>query len=57
MQHEMEVAGAAKALGSIDANTGDCWSAGTPTSFPTDIYLTTQCMLVALKYGGFTLAV
>src|SRR4029077_8007448 len=22
--------------------------------FPTDIYLATQCMLVALKYGGFT---
>ncbi len=54
MQHEMEVAGAAGALGSIDANTGDLLLGWDTDQFPTDIYLTTQCMLVALKYGGFT---
>jgi len=53
MQHEMEVAGAAGALGSIDANTGDLLLGWDTDQFPTDIYLTTQCMLVALKYGGF----
>ena len=53
MQHEMEVAGAAGALGSIDANTGDLLVGWDTDQFPTDIYLTTQCMLVALKYGGF----
>src|SRR3954469_24375435 len=54
MQHEMEVAGAADALGSIDANTGDLLVGWDTDQFPTDVYLTTQCMLVALKYGGFT---
>src|SRR6202012_2098257 len=54
MQHEMEVAGAAGALGSIDANTGDLLLGWDTDQFPTDIYLTTQCMLSALKYGGFT---
>lgn len=54
MQHEMEVAGAAGALGSIDANTGDLMLGWDTDQFPTDIYLTTQCMLSVLKYGGFT---
>jgi xylose isomerase len=54
MQHEMEVAGAAGALGSIDANTGDLLLGWDTDQFPTDIYLTTQCMLGVLKYGGFT---
>ncbi|HAV64916.1 MAG TPA: xylose isomerase [Verrucomicrobiales bacterium] len=54
MQHEMEVAGAAGALGSIDANTGDLMLGWDTDQFPTDIYLTTQCMLTMLKYGGFT---
>jgi len=54
MQHEMEVAGAAGALGSIDANTGDLLVGWDTDQFPTDIYLTTQCMLTMLKYGGFT---
>ncbi len=54
MQHELEVAGAAGALGSIDANTGDLLLGWDTDQFPTDIYLTTQCMLSVLKYGGFT---
>jgi xylose isomerase len=50
----MEVAGAAGALGSIDANTGDLLLGWDTDQFPTDVYLTTQCMLGILKYGGFT---
>ncbi|MCX7872401.1 MAG: xylose isomerase [Verrucomicrobiae bacterium] len=54
MIHELEVAGAAGALGSIDANTGDLLLGWDTDQFPTDIYLTTYVMLTILKYGGFT---
>lgn len=54
MWHELEVAGAAGALGSIDANTGDPMLGWDTDQFPTDVYLTTQIMLTILKYGGFT---
>lgn len=54
MQHELQVAGAAGALGSIDANTGDMLLGWDTDQFPTDIYLTAQCMYEVLKYGGFT---
>src|SRR3954467_2973849 len=54
MQHELGVAGSAGALGSIDANTGDLLLGWDTDQFPTDIYLATQCMLVAMKYGGFS---
>ncbi|MCI0540417.1 MAG: xylose isomerase, partial [Verrucomicrobiales bacterium] len=54
MQHELEVAAAAGALGSIDANTGDVLLGWDTDQFPTDLYLTTQVMLTILKYGGFT---
>jgi xylose isomerase len=54
MQHELEVAAAAGALGSIDANTGDLMLGWDTDQFPTDIYLTTQCMLSILKAGGLT---
>ncbi len=54
MRHEMEVAAAAGALGSIDANTGDELIGWDTDQFPTNIYLTTQIMLVLLKVGGFT---
>ena len=54
MQHELEVAAAANALGSIDANTGDLLLGWDTDQFPTDIYLTTQIMLTILKIGGFT---
>ncbi len=54
MQHELEVAGAAKALGSIDANTGDELLGWDTDQFPTSIYLTTHTMLAILKYGGFS---
>ncbi|HZM06285.1 MAG TPA: xylose isomerase [Candidatus Saccharimonadales bacterium] len=54
MQHELETAAAAGALGSIDANTGDLLLGWDTDQFPTDIYLTTQCMLSILKAGGLT---
>jgi len=53
MQHELEVAGAAGALGSIDANTGDELLGWDTDQFPTNIYLTAYTMLSVLKYGGF----
>ncbi len=54
MHHELEVAGAAGALGSIDANTGDMLLGWDTDQFPTDIYLTSQCMYSILKWGGLT---
>ena len=54
MQHELEVAVAAGALGSIDANTGDPMLGWDTDQFPTSIYLTTECMLPILKMGGFS---
>ena len=52
MMHELEYAGMQGFLGSIDANTGDLLLGWDTDQFPTDIYLTTQCMLSILKYGG-----
>ncbi len=52
MMHELEYAGMQGALGSIDANTGDLLLGWDTDQFPTNIYLTAQCMLSILKYGG-----
>jgi xylose isomerase len=52
MQHELEVAVAAGRLGSVDANMGDLLLGWDTDQFPTDIYLTTQCMLTLVKAGG-----
>jgi xylose isomerase len=54
MLHEMTVAAAAGALGSIDANQGDELIGWDTDQFPTDIYLTTSIMLKLLESGGFT---
>ena len=54
MMHEMRVAAAAGALGSVDANTGDELIGWDTDQFPTDIYLTSQIMLEVLGMGGFT---
>ncbi|HEY2882159.1 MAG TPA: xylose isomerase [Pirellulales bacterium] len=54
MHHELEYAAMQGFLGSIDANFGDLLLGWDTDQFPTDIYLTTQVMLVLLKYGGFT---
>lgn len=52
MMHELEYARIHNALGSIDANTGDLLLGWDTDQFPTDIYLTTQIMLVILEQGG-----
>ncbi len=54
VEHELEIALAADALGSIDANMGDTLLGWDTDQFPTDIYQTTQVMLRVLKMGGFT---
>src|SRR5688572_18019666 len=54
MQHELEVAAAAGALGSIDANMGDELLGWDTDQFPTNVYLTTLCLLTIMKMGGFT---
>lgn len=52
MMHEMEYSAHQGCLGSIDANTGDELLGWDTDQFPTNYYLTTQIMLVLLKYGG-----
>jgi xylose isomerase len=52
MMHELEYARIQGALGSIDANTGDLLLGWDTDQFPTDIYLTAQCMLVILEQKG-----
>jgi xylose isomerase len=54
MHHECEVAAAAGALGTVDANTGDELIGWDTDQLPTSLYLTTQVMLTVLKIGGFT---
>ncbi len=51
MMHELEYAGMQGMLGSIDANRGDLLLGWDTDQFPTDLYLTTECMLSILKYG------
>ena len=50
--HELTVAAAAGKLGSIDVNRGDMLLGWDTDQFPTDIYETTQAMLVVLQHGG-----
>jgi xylose isomerase len=52
MMHELEYAGMQKALGSIDANTGDLMLGWDTDQFPTNYYLTAEIMLTILKWGG-----
>jgi xylose isomerase len=52
MMHELEYARIQNALGSIDANTGDLLLGWDTDQFPTDIYLTTQTMLVIMAQDG-----
>ncbi|NIL97742.1 MAG: xylose isomerase [Planctomycetales bacterium] len=54
MLHELDYAGSQGMLGSIDANTGDLLLGWDTDQFPTNVYLTAQCMWAVLKYGGFT---
>jgi xylose isomerase len=52
MYHELVYASAYGMLGSIDANRGDPLLGWDTDQFPTDLYLTTQIMLVVLGQGG-----
>ena len=52
MFHELTYASAYGMLGSIDANRGDLLLGWDTDQFPTDLYLTTQVMLVVLAQGG-----
>lgn len=52
MMHELDYAGMQGALGSIDANTGDLLLGWDTDQFPTNYYLTAECMLAILKWGG-----
>ncbi len=54
VQHDLITAASAGALGSVDANYGDVMLGWDTDQFPTDIYVTTQIMLVVLDIGGFT---
>lgn len=54
VEHDLTVAANAGALGSIDANRGDQLIGWDTDQFPTNIYQTTQIMLVVLGMGGFT---
>jgi xylose isomerase len=52
MMHELAYASIQDKLGSIDANTGDLLLGWDTDQFPTDVYLTAQCMLVILDQKG-----
>jgi xylose isomerase len=52
MMHELVLASMHGMLGSMDANRGDLLLGWDTDQFPTDYYLTTQCMLVVLAQGG-----
>ncbi len=54
MIHEIELAASQDALGSVDANVGDPMLGWDTDQFPTNIYLTTQIMMVLLRYGGIS---
>ena len=54
VEHELQVAAAAGALGSVDANAGDELLGWDTDQFPTNVYDATKVMLVLLEMGGFT---
>ncbi len=53
MQHEMQVAADAGALGSMDANRGDYQNGWDTDQFPVDLYELTEQMLILLETKGF----
>jgi xylose isomerase len=52
MMHELAYASMHGVLGSMDANRGDLLLGWDTDQFPTDLYLTTSCMLIVLNQGG-----
>lgn len=53
-EHELCVCRINNALGSVDANQGDCHLGWDTDQFPTDVYSTTYAMLEILRAGGFS---
>jgi xylose isomerase len=53
VEHDLQVAAGCGMLGSIDANRGDQLIGWDTDQFPTNVYQTTQVMLVVLGMGGF----
>lgn len=53
-EHELCVCRVNNALGSVDANQGDCHLGWDTDQFPTDVYSATFAMLEILRAGGFT---
>ncbi len=54
VDHDLRVAAAAGALGSIDANAGDELLGWDTDQFPTNVYDSTKIILILLEMGGFT---
>ena len=52
-EHELCVCRINNALGSVDANQGDCHLGWDTDQFPTDVYSTTYAMYQIIKAGGF----
>jgi len=52
MEHEMQVAANAGALGSLDANRGDYQNGWDTDQFPNNLYELTEAMIVLLRSGG-----
>jgi xylose isomerase len=50
--HDLQVCADHGMLGSVDANQGDSINGWDTDEFPTNIYETTQAMLVILRNGG-----
>jgi xylose isomerase len=50
--HDLQVSSDAGLLGSIDANRGDPQCGWDTDQFPTDVYETTQAMMIVLNQGG-----
>jgi len=51
--HDLQVAADAGLLGSVDANRGDPQNGWDTDQFPTDLYQTTEAMMIILAAGGF----
>jgi len=51
--HDLQVAADAGLLGSVDANRGDPQNGWDTDQFPTDLYQTTEAMMIILQAGGF----
>jgi xylose isomerase len=51
--HDLQIAADSGLFGSVDANRGDAQNGWDTDQFPTDIYQTTEAMMIILRAGGF----